>query len=110
MARALSLETEILLMDEPFGALDEQTRLTLGMELVRIWEKTSKTIIFVTHSLSEAAFLSDRILVMSARPGRVKCVINVNIPRPRDIESDEVHRIRAELWKNLKEESIKMLS
>ncbi|MEM3386429.1 MAG: ABC transporter ATP-binding protein [Nitrososphaerales archaeon] len=109
LARALSLETDILLMDEPFGALDEQTRLLLGLELTRIWQETKKTIIFVTHSLSEAAFLSDRILVMSARPGRVKRIYNVDIRRPRDPNSDEVNHIKALIWNEIKDEALSMM-
>jgi NitT/TauT family transport system ATP-binding protein len=109
IARALCLETEILLMDEPFGALDEQTRLLLGLELTRIWEETKKTIIFVTHSLLEAALLSDRILIMSARPGRVKNIVDVDIPRPRDPNSREVNSIKATIWEEIKDEARKMM-
>ena len=83
MARGICVETDILLMDEPFAALDEQTRMVLGEDLSQLLAATGKTIVFVTHSLAEAVFLSDRIVVMSARPGRIKTIINVNEPHPR---------------------------
>jgi NitT/TauT family transport system ATP-binding protein len=83
IARGLAQNPRIILMDEPFGALDEQTRLKTGTELLRIWSKTGKTIFFITHSLTEALFLSDVVLVMSERPGRIIDVIRANLPRPR---------------------------
>lgn len=83
LASALSLETPILLMDEPFAALDEQTRMVLGEDLSQLLSKTGKTIVFVTHSLNEAVFLADRIVVMTARPGRIKGIIEVDEPHPR---------------------------
>ena len=83
IARCLSMDTPILLLDEPFGALDEQTRLLLGEELIKIFELTSKTVVLVTHSLQEAANLSDRVVVMSKRPGKIKAEIKIDIPRPR---------------------------
>jgi NitT/TauT family transport system ATP-binding protein len=83
LARALSLETGILLMDEPFGALDEQTRMVLGEDLSVLLSRTHKTIVFVTHSLGEAVFLADRVAVFSARPGTIKQVIEINEPHPR---------------------------
>ena len=89
IARALSLEAELLLMDEPFGALDEITRDHLNEQLLRLWEKTSKTIVFVTHSIPEAVFLSTRIVVMSPRPGRVIDVIDCNLPTNRALEVRE---------------------
>ena len=87
IARTLAVEPDVLLMDEPFGALDAQTRAMLQVELMRIWERTRTTIVFVTHALDEAIFLSDRIYVFSQRPARVKAVIDVDIERPRDREA-----------------------
>jgi NitT/TauT family transport system ATP-binding protein len=88
LARALVLDPNILLMDEPFGALDAQTRSLLQAELLAIWERTRKTVLFVTHSLDEALFLSDRIVLLSARPGRVVGDYLVDAPRPRDPRTD----------------------
>lgn len=85
VARALVDDREILLMDEPFGALDEQTRLVLQQELLRIWETTGKTVVFITHSVDEALTLADRVLVMSPRPGRLVADLAVPFERPRDV-------------------------
>jgi NitT/TauT family transport system ATP-binding protein len=107
LARALSLDTDILLMDEPFAALDEQTRMVLGEELSSLLEKAKKTIVFVTHSLSEAAFLADRVAVFTARPGRIKAIIAVEEEHPRKpsfMTSARCNVLRNSLYELLREE------
>ena len=101
VARALTIDPEILLMDEPFASLDAQTREFMQSELLGIWSKSSKTVLFVTHQIDEAVYLSDRVLVMSARPGRLIADITVDIPRPRDLRIKREARfveLEAQVW------------
>ncbi len=108
LARALAMDPDVLLMDEPFGSLDAQTRELLQEELLRILELQRKTMVFVTHSIDEAILLGDRIVVMSARPGHVREVIEVALPRPRDIEAaratDSYADLRTHIWNELRPE------
>jgi NitT/TauT family transport system ATP-binding protein len=94
VARALALDPVLLLMDEPFGALDAQTRNMLQTELLAIWEKTKKTIVFITHSVDEAVFMADRIIVLSPRPGTICTILPIDLPRPRERTSVEFALIR----------------
>jgi NitT/TauT family transport system ATP-binding protein len=109
IGRALAIDTPIVLMDEPFGALDEQTRVLMGEWLLDIWRRTRKTIVFVTHSLQEALALSTRVTVMTARPGRVKSVLELPQPYPRALESPELSALRAALWREIREESLRAM-
>jgi NitT/TauT family transport system ATP-binding protein len=105
IARGLVQNPPVLMLDEPFAALDEQTRIAMGDELLRIWEQTGKTIVFVTHSLTEAVYLADEIIVMSARPGRITDRIAVDLPRPRTyamMSSPRFAELRERIWNQIK--------
>src|SRR4029079_7771006 len=105
IARGLVQDPPLLLMDEPFAALDEQTRMTMGHELLRIWSTTSKPVVFITHSLTEAVYLADEVLVMSARPGRIIDRIAIDLPRPRTYEmmdTGEFGRLRDRIWRQIR--------
>lgn len=107
IARAYAVEPEVLLMDEPFGALDAQTRAQLQEELLTTWEKEKRTIFFITHDVEEAVILAQRVIIMSARPGRIKEVIDVDIPYPRTQEtklSDRFVEIKNEIWSKVYKE------
>lgn len=108
VARAFVSDPEILLMDEPFGALDEQNRLILQQELLKIWEGSGKTSLFITHSIDEALMLGDRVMVMTAHPGKIKAIVDVDIERPRNIlslrSSPEFASLYREIWHLLQEE------
>jgi len=106
IARALVNEPKALLMDEPFGALDAQTRNIMQSELLRIWEEDRKTVIFVTHSVDEAIYLADRIVIMTARPGRIKDIIKIDIPRPRARTCADVNQVRARILEDLRSEIV----
>jgi NitT/TauT family transport system ATP-binding protein len=104
IARALAINPDALLMDEPFGALDAQTRDLLHDELQTIWTETHKTILFVTHNVREAVVLGDRVVVLSARPGRIRKIFTINLPRPRQIESYAVVDLAREIMAVMKED------
>jgi len=101
LARVLAFDPKVLLMDEPFGALDAQTRETMQAELTRLWERTGKTIIFVTHDIEEAVYLGDRVVVLTARPARIREEVKIDLPRPRDLtikKSMACHEYRNYIW------------
>jgi NitT/TauT family transport system ATP-binding protein len=108
LARVLAFDPKVLLMDEPFGALDAQTRETMQEEVTRLWERTKKTIVFVTHDIEEAVYLGDRIVVLSARPGRIKEEVKIDLPRPRGLEikkSMQCHEYRNYVWDLIRSEA-----
>ena len=111
IARAFANDPEILLMDEPFAALDEQNKLLLQSELNRIWEETRKTVVFITHSIDEALTLGDRIMVMTAQPGKIKAIIEVPFPRPRDVIALKANprygELSFQIWELLRDEVLK---
>ena len=107
LARVLAFDPKVLLMDEPFGALDAQTRETMQEELTRLWERTGKTIVFVTHDIEEAVYLGDRVVVLTARPGRIRQEIRIDLPRPRGLEikkSIQCHEYRNQIWDLIRSE------
>lgn len=109
IARALAYDPEVMLMDEPFGALDAQTKRRLINDFIRIWEDNRKTVVFVTHSVEEALLLADKVYLFSARPSRIKQVFEVNLPRPRDITAPEFLEIETALLASLDEEVARMM-
>ena len=110
LARALATDPELLLLDEPFAALDAQTRETMQQELLRIWGATQKTALFITHDITEAVYLADRVIVFTARPGRVKLDVRIDLPRPRDLRlKREARFIEYErtIWESIREEVLR---
>lgn len=107
LARTFSMDSNVLLMDEPFGALDSLTKIQLAEVLLELWQKESRTVMFVTHDLNEAVAVSDRVIVMSARPGRIVADVRIDLPRPRSVKSLQkdpaFHRLHAQVWEKLDE-------
>jgi len=110
LARTLATDPDVLLMDEPFGALDAQTKLVLEEEFLRIWERDRKTVVFVTHDLFEAIAMADRVAVFSARPGRIKSVVAIDLPRPRSLTAGRFgarfQELYDRLWSELRYEVV----
>jgi NitT/TauT family transport system ATP-binding protein len=110
LARALAMDPELLLLDEPFAALDAQTRETMQHELLRVWSATRKTAVFITHDISEAVYLADRVIVFTARPGRVKLEVKIDLPRPRDLRLKREAAFVAferRIWETIREEVLR---
>ena len=111
IARAYAADPEVLLMDEPFGALDAQTRTQLQTELLETWEKDRKTCFFITHDVEEAIILAQKVIIMSARPGRIKSIINIDIPYPRTQETKMSPRfleLKNEIWSQVYQEYLEV--
>ena len=107
LARALVTDHDVRRMDEPFAALDAQTRDLMQAELLRIWQQAKKTVLFVTHQIEEAVYLSDQVIVMTKRPGRTKKIIDIDLPRPRDYEmrvTQKFNDLKLAIWNELKDE------
>jgi len=110
LARVLAFDPKVLLMDEPFGALDAQTREAMQEELMHLWERTHKTIVFVTHDIEEAVYLGDRVVVLTARPGRIREEVQIDLPRPRALDvkkSMRCHEYRNYIWDLIRSESVR---
>lgn len=107
LARALALDSRVLLMDEPFSSLDKQTTNMLRAELLDIWERTGKTLIFVTHSVEEAVYFATRLVVLSDNPGNIKEIHNIDLPRPRQIETKEFLKVRSKILNSVRSEAKK---
>ena len=114
LARAFVNDPAVLLMDEPLGALDEQTKMLVQTDLLRLWEGSNKTVLFITHSLDEAIVLGDRVAVMSNRPGRIKTILDIDLPRPRDAlelrNNERFLHLRRQVWDSLREEVVSLES
>jgi NitT/TauT family transport system ATP-binding protein len=112
IARAFANDPEVLLMDEPLGALDAQTRTVLQNELLQLWQADKKTVLYVTHSLDEAVLLGDRVILMTAHPGRLKATFDIPFPRPRQADlvgSPEFSRMTYQIWQSLQDEVLRAL-